>query len=201
MCAWKPLAAAPRFRQQLPDSLGHAAWPPDELTAAIRADRLHRLRARSAESALVAADTGIRLEVEGDSAALALRAHLETHSYRLPTKSSASRTASAGVSACSIPSPSAPGPGPSTTTGRPRMRANATSASVPQLPPTATAASHEATTARFRAWPVPRPGSGHGPCQSRPGSRSRDLHRLGSHRGGSRSSSLRRSWRRAQPLP
>ena len=38
---------------------------------------------------------------------------------------------------------------------RPNIRARPISESVPHSPPTAITASPEATTARFRAWPIP----------------------------------------------
>ena len=71
----------------------------------------------------------------------------------------AASTASSGVSASTIPR-SVPASLRSfqlriATTGRPSLRAKAISESVPHSPPTAITACPEATTARFRAWPVP----------------------------------------------
>ncbi len=74
---------------------------------------------------------------------------------------SARATASRAVEAGVTPGPPSISPIPETsqllraTTGRPRLRAWATSLSVPHSPPTAIAASPEATTARLRACPVP----------------------------------------------
>src|ERR1051325_9950277 len=51
--------------------------PPHELTAAIRTNALHRVRARRAEGALVGADEGVAAGREGGGATLAGWFHFE----------------------------------------------------------------------------------------------------------------------------
>ena len=117
------------------------------LLHAARADLLRRLepprRGRATR-------TGGRSTLADSSAE---RAFLDGRLAEVAASASARRPPRPGVAARSTPSTAQPGS--STTTGRPSRRAKAISASVPQLPPTAIAAAPEATTARFRAWPMP----------------------------------------------
>jgi len=83
-----PVLSTDHISDGMTRSAGDSARSRDQLTPAVGTRPRHTLRARRAESALVAADERWVPGVQGRLAFLALRAHLEGHGYRTTGASS-----------------------------------------------------------------------------------------------------------------